>query len=152
MGLVQRIKTDLAIGAIVETKVEYWYDSDRVLEIAARANYRGFVQAAEELQKAARARLIRSRKRSAPDQPPRSLTGRLKRSIGYHIAPQIGRPYSELDPLIVGPRISYIQLIGHVHEFGGRYKGADYPRRPFMGPTLRDKQSGLVKHWQSSFS
>jgi hypothetical protein len=36
----------------------------------------------------------------------------------------------------VGPQFSVIGEIGNVHEFGGRYKGENYPARPFMAPAL----------------
>jgi len=37
---------------------------------------------------------------------------------------------------VVGPRKSVAGMIGETHEFGGQYKGAQYPERPFMGPAL----------------
>ncbi|HJS06712.1 MAG TPA: hypothetical protein VJ809_03605 [Pirellulales bacterium] len=37
---------------------------------------------------------------------------------------------------VIGPRASVVGQSGKAHEFGGAYKGGDFPQRPFMGPAL----------------
>lgn len=41
------------------------------------------------------------------------------------------------DPFaMIGPRHSVLGEAGAAHEFGGMFRGDDYPERPFMGPAL----------------
>lgn len=79
-------------------------------------------------------RSIRRRSKSgkpAPlGKPPKSPTGDLKRAILFYVD-------RERTTAIVGPDAQQVGDVGAAHEFGGRYKGQHYPRRPFMSPALR---------------
>jgi len=54
----------------------------------------------------------------------------------------------ESDTAVIGPRESVVGTSGEAHEFGGDYKGQDFPERPFMGPAL-DKN---IDRFASSFA
>lgn len=67
---------------------------------------------------------------SAPGTPPYTGRGALKNAIIYDKATTANLR------AIVGPRASRVGTSASAHEFGGEYKGAHYPQRPFMGPAL----------------
>lgn len=80
------------------------------------------------------ARSIRKSPRSrpsAPGSPPHTRKGLLPRSILYALLEDRGTPFA-----IVGPSFDLVGLSGKAHEFGTRFKGVDYPARPFMGPAI----------------
>ena len=67
---------------------------------------------------------------SAPGKPPKTRNRRfLQRSIRFETD-------ATRKVAIIGPTASMVEQIGAVQEFGGRYKGQDYPARPFMAPAL----------------
>jgi hypothetical protein len=98
----------------------------------------------------------------------------LRESIMFHVTPS-------RDNVIIGPRYSGAERIGHLHEFGGTRKNKRsrlvlamlrkrerwsldryererkrrvamrYPKRPFMGPALMKIKDRLPKHWADSF-
>ena len=41
---------------------------------------------------------------------------------------------------VIGPRASVVGDVGKGHEFGGEFRGEDYPERPFMGPALEETE------------
>lgn len=51
-------------------------------------------------------------------------------ALGYHV------DYTARET-IVGPTYSVAKLWGWKHEYGKKYKGAQYPKRAFMGPEFR---------------
>jgi phage gpG-like protein len=71
---------------------------------------------------------------SPPGSAPYTKRGQLKRAIVYDV--------NKADQsAVIGPRASVVGLSAEAHEFGGTYKGSEYPERPFMGPAL-DKNIG----------
>jgi hypothetical protein len=36
------------------------------------------------------------------------------------------------------------------HEFGGAYKRERYPKRPLMGPSLKESAPRLARMWQDA--
>lgn len=71
----------------------------------------------------------------------RKYKGRLPESIGYD---------ANADGAIIGPKGSEIGDIGNVHEFGGEYKGEDYPPRPFVNPALEENRDRFASDWAGS--
>lgn len=51
---------------------------------------------------------------------------------------------------VIGPAFSRIGESASAHEHGGRYKGADYPQRPFMGPTLIENLDVIPQKFRGS--
>jgi len=68
---------------------------------------------------------------SAPGSPPRTRRGLLRRAILCALLEEDGFPAA-----VIGPSFDLAGLSGKAHEFGGRFRGMDFPARPFMGPAL----------------
>jgi hypothetical protein len=77
--------------------------------------------------------------------PPHSRSGQLKRAIGYDVdkAQQCA---------VIGPRESMVGTSAMAQEFGGLYKGEEYPERPFMGPTLEKDANLLPAFWSGEIT
>lgn len=101
--------------------------SRRVREAADRAARRVFAKAAFRIMRDAQASVERSAEPSAPGEPPHTRRGQLKRAIRYA---------ATKDGAVIGPLESMVGVAAEAHEFGGGFRGQDYPSRPFMGPAL----------------
>ena len=77
----------------------------------------------------AKGKIRRGRTASSPGQPPATRRGLLRRAIRYQVA-------DDRKSVVIGPAYSIVGTAGEAHEFGGRYKGDLFPKRPFMGPAL----------------
>lgn len=129
----------------IKVKVE---DNTKAVQKAAdKAGFRNLAHAAASLRKDARASIQRApaqqrtraksrgghkvrRARHAasrPGTPPHTQRGQLPNAIVFDVAPK---------SVVIGPRRSVVGESAGAHEFGGEFKGADYPDRPFMGPAL----------------
>lgn len=84
--------------------------------------------------------------RSLPGQPPRSPTGLLRKSIGCEYETEYGTDQIAR----IGPRYSLFANVGKAHEHGVRFRGRNYPKRPFMAPALMKNLHRLPKFWQNS--
>lgn len=80
---------------------------------------------------------------SPPGQPVRSPTGLLRHSLRFVVDKEAGTA-------VIGTDASFIDQIGNVHEFGGTFRGANYPARPFIGPAFRKHLPQLSKFWGNS--
>ena len=85
----------------------------------------------------------RSRKSSAAGAPPNTRRGLLKRSVLFGVETD-GRS------VVIGPAKSFIGISMTAHEFGGRFRGRNYPARPLMGPALEQSAPRLPKLWEDS--
>ena len=47
------------------------------------------------------------------------------------------------DAVLIGPAASLIGSVMAAHEFGGRFRGRQYPKRPLMGPSLEQSKQHL---------
>lgn len=74
--------------------------------------------------------------------PPRT-TGALRNAIKFQVSRQ-------KDDVIIGPDGGDVADVGKAHEFGGLYRGANYPKRPFMAPALEIVKGRLPKIWANS--
>jgi phage gpG-like protein len=99
----------------------------RVRDAADKAARRAFAKAAFRIFRDAQASIERSATPSAPGQPPHTRRGQLKRAIRYA---------ADKDGAVIGPLASMVGEAGAAHEFGGGFRGQDYPSRPFMAPAL----------------
>jgi len=80
---------------------------------------------------------------SPPGYPPRSPTGLLRHSLRFEVDKVRGTA-------VIGTDASFIDKIGQVHEFGGQFRGKNYPARPFIGPAFRLHLPQLAKFWANS--
>jgi len=80
---------------------------------------------------------------SPEGQPPRSPTRRLKTSILYYL--NAAKTWG-----LVGPDYRIIGRAGAAHEHGERFRGDQYPERPFMSTALEKIRPRLSKFWARS--
>ena len=131
---------------MVETKVTVKDETARLKAKAKAANIRSLGKVAAYVRTTAR-RLIRRQgkkgKPSSPGQPPKTKAGKMKDAILFSV--------NEFkDEAIVGVAKSRFGEAGKAHEHGGKFRGADYPKRPTMGPALEKSTDILPSFWQSS--
>lgn len=97
--------------------------------------------AAAGIRKDARALITRSKFASSVGTPPHTRRGQLRNAIIY----QVDKPNLTA---IIGPRVEVAGTAGAAHEFGGSYKGQQYPQRPFMAPAM----TGRLAQFAGSFA
>lgn len=125
-----------------------------------KAKFRNFAHAAAAIRRDARQSLKRAPKEqrrrarrrggkivrragqsgSQPGSPPHTR-GRLKAAIVFD-ATERGA--------VIGPRASVVGESASAHEFGGSFKGQEFPERPFMGPALNRNLSRFADSWAGS--
>lgn len=131
----------------------------KLKEASEKAAYRNFGHAAASIRKDVQQTIERAprqprsgggrkRKRRAaatiaspPGRPPRTRRGALRRAIRFDVSKT---------STVVGPVHSIVGESGAAHEFGGQYKGAEYPERSFMGPALERNISRFADSWRGS--
>ncbi len=91
-----------------------------------------------------RASILTSKKdKPAPvGQPVRTRRGQIRRATLYEIEPQRRN-------VVVGPTFAQFADVGKAHEYGGWYRGEQFPARPFMTPALDRAKSRLASFWGS---
>jgi phage gpG-like protein len=104
--------------------------TQRVAEAAARGTLRALQKAAFAIFRSAQESIERDAKPAAAGEPPHSRAGQLPRAIRYDVD-------KAAEAAVIGPRASLVGTSAEAHEFGGAYKGAEYPARPFMVPALQ---------------
>ena len=124
-------------------KTEIQLDSRRVILAVRRGNFTALRRAGAYVRKAARHRVSVSPKASVPEQPPHSRFGLLKRSLLFGVE-------KRREAVVIGPAASLIGPAMTAHEFGGKFRGRRYPKRPLMGPTLNRTKDKLPSLWRDA--
>ena len=91
----------------------------------------------------ARRKVKSSDKPSPPGSPPHSKTGALKKGILFGLD-------KRNSSVLIGPSDRFVGASASAHEFGGKYKKERYPKRPLMGPSLKESIPQLTKLWQDA--
>lgn len=119
------------------------FEEDRLLGAMKQANRKALGRVGAYVRKTAVNSVRRSDKASEAGTPPNTRRGLLRRSVLFGV---------EADALrvVVGPARSLIGISMTAHEFGGRYRGREYPRRPLMGPALEHAAPRLPKLWEDA--
>ena len=91
----------------------------------------------------ARRKVKSSDKPSQPGSPPHSKTGALKKGILFGLE-------KKNSSVLIGPSDRFVGTSASAHEFGGKYKKERYPKRPLMGPSLKESIPQLTKLWQDA--
>ena len=121
---------------------KYIDHSRRVREKAARAAKLAFARTAFRIGGEAIKSIETSDEPASPGQPPHTRKRRrLPRAIRY---------YADTEGAVIGPQASKTGQAGQPHEFGGRYKGGDYPERPFMAPALESQLDSFAGEFAGS--
>jgi len=126
------------LDVIVDSRMQ------RVEELAERAQFRNFGHASARISKDAKASIVTSSDPSPPGSPPHTRAQR-----GHNLRGAI-RYASDQDGAIIGPMKSIVGDVGQAHEFGGRFRGEDFERRPFMGPALERNLDRFADDWEGS--
>ena len=128
---------------MIGAKVRIRDRMERVKRKAKDATFRSLGHAGAAIRLTAR-RSIRKRKTaSEPGQPPHTRKGQLKRAIVYAVERQ-------QDRVVIGPEHAVVGPSAMAHEFGGRFRGDRFDRRPFMGPALMKVKDRLPRKWAGS--
>lgn len=115
----------------------------KVIAAMDKKTFRALGRGAHLLMLRARSLVRRRKKASVLGSPPSTQTGLLKKSILFEVQ---SKPLMAM----VGPAYELIADVGGAHEFGGEFRGGDYPSRPFMGPALEQVKDKLPEGWRGS--
>lgn len=122
---------------------EVEFDADGLVARAAKASVDVLRRMGAYIRRVAQSKVRQSRNPSQPGEPPHTRRGALKRGILFGVDRRTG-------PVVVGPSIRFVGTSMQVHEFGGGYRKERYPKRPLMGPSLRESAPHLAKMWEDA--
>lgn len=126
----------------------------RVKAAASDGTFRNLSHASAGIRKTAVESIEPGDGPSPPGSPPHTHTqkltkkgkvrkGQLPRAIVFAVD-------KSKEEAVIGPRASVVGDAGEAHEFGGEFKGDDYPERPFMGPALEANEARFASGWAGS--
>jgi len=118
-------------------------DFAKVVRAAKRAVIETLGHAGGYIRKVAQHSIRRSPKPSAPGTPPHTRRGQIRRAIRYAVE-------KDKQSVVIGPDVDVVGTSGMAHEFGGKYKRQRYPKRPYMGPALKETEPQLPDMWKDS--
>jgi hypothetical protein len=116
----------------------------RVSDAAKKASFERLGHGAASIAKTAKASIEKSKEPSAVGSPPHTR-GR----GGHNLKGAIRFDANNIDA-VIGPIASFIGQAGEAHEFGGDFKGEQFPERPFMGPALEASVDRFAAGWAGS--
>lgn len=116
-------------------------ETQAVVKAAEEGSYRSVGHAAASTRKEAVASIKTDPGPSEPGTPPHSRRGLLRRAIRFA---------ADKESAVIGPVASLVGEAAEPEEFGGDYRGGEYPERPFMGPALEAKLDRFSKEWEGS--
>ena len=122
---------------------EVEFDADGLVARAAKASVDVLRRMGAYIRRIAQSKVRQSRNPSQPGEPPHTRRGALKRGILFGVDRRTGS-------VVVGPSIRFVGTSMQAHEFGGGYKRERYPKRPLMGPSLRESAPHLAKMWENA--
>ena len=124
-------------------KSEIEFDKDGLVAWMARASREFLRRAGAYVRRVAQRKVVTSPKPSLPGQPPHSRRGLLKRGLLFGVE-------RDGKSVLVGPGFSFVGESMSAHEFGGKYRKERYPKRPLMGPSLKESAPHLAKMWDGA--
>jgi len=128
---------------MVQAKVKAKFDAGKVKKAAKAGSITSLAHAGAAIRLTARRSIRKSAKPSAAGTPPHTRRGRLRNAIKYTVV-------KDRAAVLIGPDADVAGPSGRAHEFGGRFRGEQYPRRPFMGPALEKVKPRLPSFWAGS--
>lgn len=115
---------------------------DRIEKAAKPANFRNLGHAAASIRKAAAASIVTSPEPSEPGTPPHTRNRNFfRRAIRFDV---------QENEAVIGFMESMVGPAAAAHEFGGEFRGQDYPARPTMGPALEEALPRLAENWRGT--
>ena len=118
-------------------------EKHKVVRKAKEAHFESLSHAGGAIRKTAIRSIRKGTKPAPPGQPPHTQTRRLPRAIKYAVE-------KKRQVVVVGPDVESFGTAGRAHEFGGRFRGDYYDRRPFMRPALEKLKGRLPWFWANS--
>jgi len=123
-------------------RCEVEFDENGLVARIARASRDILRRAGAYVRRVAQRKVVTSTNPAAPGQPPHSRRGLLKRAILFA---------SDGDKsVLVGPGFNFVGESASAHEFGGKYMKERYPKRPLMGPALKESAPHVAKMWRDA--
>ena len=122
---------------------EVEFDADGLVARVAKASVEMLRRMGAYVRTVARRKVKTSERPSTPGTPPHSRTGALKRGILFGVD-------KRRESVVVGPSERFVGTSAAAHEFGGAYKRERYPKRPLMGPSLKESAPRLAKMWRDA--
>ena len=122
---------------------EVEFDADGLVARAAKASVDVLRRMGAYIRRAAQSKVRQSRNPSQPGEPPHTRRGALKRGILFGVD-------RRTNSIVVGPSVRFVGTSMQAPEFGGGYKRERYPKRPLMGPSLRESAPHLAKMWENA--
>lgn len=122
---------------------EVEFDADGLVARVAKASVEILRRMGAYVRTVARRKVKTSERPSTPGTPPHSRTGALKRGILFGVE-------RRRNAVVVGPSERFVGTSAAAHEFGGAYKRERYPKRPLMGPSLKESSPRLARMWQDA--
>ena len=119
------------------------FDREGLLARVARASKEVLKRMGAYVRTAARRKVKTSDRPSVPGTPPHTRHGALKRGILFGL--ERGGA-----SVVIGPSEKFVGTSASAHEFGGAYKKERYPKRPLMGPALKESSPHLARLWQDA--
>jgi len=126
-------------------KVRTIDETKKVARAVDQAEFKNLFQAAAFIRTTARRSIRRGKKASAPGKPPNTRAGQIRNAIMFAVD-------REREQAFIGPTVERVGTSASAHEHGGRYRGADYPKRPFMLPALMVALPRMPQMWANSVS
>ncbi len=122
-------------------------DIEKIKDRADKATFKNLRHAAFSHRK----RVVQSIKKTkeAPAAPgePAHTRGRGRHNIRGAMFVDVDK---RMESAVIGPRSSWAGPAAAAHEFGGTFRGQDYPARPFSEPQLDETSSRFADDWQYS--
>ena len=122
---------------------EVEFDADGLVARGAKASVDVLRRMGAYIRRVAQSKVRQSRNPSQPGEPPHTRRGALKRGILFGVD-------RRTNSVVVGPSVRFVGTSMQAHEFGGGYKRERYPKRPLMGPSLRESAPHLAKMWENA--
>lgn len=116
-------------------------ETRKVLQATDRAAFRNFSHAAASVRKTAQSLVKKSESASAPGEPIHTRRGLVPNAMTFD---------ATKTDAVIGPRYSRVGDAAAAHEFGGTFRGVDYPERSFMEPALELNTDRFARDWEGS--
>ena len=124
-------------------KSEVEFDAEGLTARIARASVDILRRMGAYIRTVARRKVKPGDRPSPAGSPPHSRTGALRRGILFGVE-------KRRQSVVIGPSERFVGTSMSAHEFGGAYKRERYPKRPLMGPSLKEAVPRLARMWQDA--
>lgn len=129
-------------GGGIALKVTTEFSAKPVTDAAERVQYKNLRHAAASISKDVKSTLQKADGPSAAGTPPHTHRGAfLRRAVRFD---------ANKDSALIGPQASIVGEAGAAHEFGGEFRGTEFPERSYMLPGLERNQDRFARDWAGS--